>query len=175
MSAYIVDLAHIDMLVSAATLGRVGWSLYYHNGQHHPTPKTRADKTALGKMLLAENEKSIMYRYPDTEAGGVPLYDRMPGTIGYNGAQSYEYPDTMLDPLDAVSTLKLIECYEYQSCEHPGWAGSQAKAFCDGLRTAMISRLPGYSEAWWEYVYPEGQDPRKDDVPKVISLSDLAR
>lgn len=172
MSAYIVDLAHIDMLVSAAALGCVGWSLYHHDGKHHSVPKTRADKTALGRLLLSENEKSIMHRYPDTEAG---RYDRMPAPVGYGGALAYEYPDTILDPLDAVSTLKLIDCYEYQSCEHPGWAGSQAKAFCDGLRLATISRLPGYSEAWWEYVYPKGQDPRKDDVPKVISLSDLAR
>ena len=81
MSAYIVDVAHIDALVTAAAIRSQisGPVSYWHDGEHHSGPVTRDDKTALGKMLMAENEKSIMYRYPDTQSDGQPLHDRMPG------------------------------------------------------------------------------------------------
>jgi hypothetical protein len=177
MSAYIVDVAHIDALVTAAAIRSQisGPVSYWHDDEHHSGPVTRDDKTALGKMLMAENEKSIMYRYPDTQSDGQPLHDRMPGPAGYDGADYYQYPDTLLDPLDPVSLIKMIHCYEYQSCEHPGWKTSRAKAFCDALLHRQMQRLPGYDSAPWNYTYPAGRDPRKGDLPKVISLLDLAR
>lgn len=179
MSAYIVSFDHIDMLVAAASQrspvsGTVG---YWHDPEQkrYPGPETRDDRTALGRLLLEENEKSIMYRYPDTVSGGTPIYDRMPGPADYGGVDAYEYPATVLDVLDPVTILKIIHCYEYQSCEHPEWKTSKAKSFCDALAKRQISRLPGYDSAPWGYHYPEGSDPRRDDVPVVISLLDLAR
>ena len=49
-----------------------------------------------------------------------------------------------------VAVLKAISCYEYQSCEHPGWHTSEARQFCSVLRDHMISMLPGYDDAQWE-------------------------
>jgi hypothetical protein len=46
--------------------------------------------------------------------------------------------------------LKAISCYEYQSCEHPGWRKSEAHAFCEALRDMAIGCLPGYDDAPWE-------------------------
>ena len=49
-----------------------------------------------------------------------------------------------------VVILSAIACYEYQSCEHPGWATSEAHDFCHALRIKMIRMLPGYADAPWE-------------------------
>jgi len=48
-----------------------------------------------------------------------------------------------------VITLSLISCYEYQSCEHPEWRTSEARAICEALRKLAIRNLPGYDEAPW--------------------------
>lgn len=48
-----------------------------------------------------------------------------------------------------VEALKLLESYEYNSCEAPGWAESHAKAHVVRMRSLFISRLPGYRDAPW--------------------------
>jgi hypothetical protein len=50
---------------------------------------------------------------------------------------------------DPVVILKAIACFEYQCCEHPDWAASQARQFCQELRDRCIDRLPGYQQAPW--------------------------
>ena len=50
---------------------------------------------------------------------------------------------------DTVGQM-LLDTYEYQACEAPGWDTSTAKAFCEGLRNAVIPALPGYTDAPWE-------------------------
>jgi hypothetical protein len=52
---------------------------------------------------------------------------------------------------DAIQALKLIACYEYQSCEHPEWPKSDAKDFCDSLTRALVRVVPGYDAAPWEW------------------------
>jgi hypothetical protein len=170
MSAFIVTYDHIDQLVTAAASRGFSYVHFKEDGyEHYVGPTTRDEKTALGKVLIAENVASVSYRYPGDEIG------HLPGATSDDPVGGYEYPDTLLDRLDPVTILKIISCYEYQSCEHPGWRDSQAKAAIDSIRDAQINRLPGIDDAPWEYTYPAGQDPRVDDVPKVISLSDLVR
>jgi len=50
-----------------------------------------------------------------------------------------------------VYALKAVCCYRYQSCEHPGWKGSEASRFCDALERVAVELLPGFSEAPWEW------------------------
>jgi len=49
----------------------------------------------------------------------------------------------------AVELIKALHCYEYQSCEHPGWRTSQAHSFCRALERRLIGELPGYDDAPW--------------------------
>jgi hypothetical protein len=137
MSAFIVSNDHIDYLVSAAlTYGRGGYVKYgdvYISSQN-------ANET--GARLISENTNSVQYRYPDE-----PI-NALPGPIATVYAIDYKYrPFLHVTP---VQTLKALSCYEYQSCEHPGWETSSAKRFCDQLRNAAIRALSGYDDAQYE-------------------------
>lgn len=136
MSAFIVDSDHIDLMVSAA-LDLPG--VYTLRWQFPDDPTiTREMNEGLsgwvGSMLLAENARSVNHRYSEDELEPVYEFSRVPRS---------QY--------DAVTVLKAVSCYEYQSCEHEGWQGSDAQRFCDALRHAAIAKLPGYSDAPWEW------------------------
>lgn len=140
MSAFIVGKVHIDALVQAGLTfsrhDRMRWYLPASGTQrcYHELDHTTVD--AVGRMLWAENVTSWRYRYPD-------------GPLVAEGTD-YTFPVTRAKRLSAVETLKAVSCYEYQSCEHPGWETSEAKAFCDALRMRAIHGLPGYEDAAWE-------------------------
>ena len=164
VSAFIVDKATIDVLVTAAVIGSSDPGPV--QGHLHlrwagvPVPRARVacpgdywaeltrsavvwseiGRTAttetaseVGRMLWLENHASVAYRYP---GGG-----ELPGPYPMPILSDYEWRRTRLLPATVV--LKAIGCLEYQSCEHPGWEASEAFRFCDGLRRAMIHRLPG--------------------------------
>ena len=163
MSAFVQGKEHIDAVICLALEGPKGRPVnpgnawysfsYYHNGDRHNVRHEDAD--AVGAMLTAENARSVQYRYPDSGM------DDLPGPVD-NGfvtdalMGSYRYPIYGSGPiaiaasprrLTAVEGLKAINGYEYQSCEHPGWESSAAKAFCDALKDALINALPGYDDA----------------------------
>lgn len=154
MSAFEVDNTHIDALVSAALHAR---DLRWYHGEIPATlpgemlPSAEDYLTALqrtgrevtlenagtwGATLLAENRRSVDRRYNEEEI-----------------ESPYEFRE-IRGQLSAVAILKAISCYEYQSCEHPGWEASEAHSFCEALRLAMIHELPGYSAAAWEITDP---------------------
>jgi hypothetical protein len=141
MSAFLQDKAHIDALVEASLRNYCGSSLnYYWQGEWKRVTSENADE--IGLMLWGENYASVNYRYPDCEGHDLP------GKVG-NDWQSmlfYRYQPVRRS-YSAVQILQAIRGYEYQSCEHPGWETSEAKAFCDALTHSMISRLPGYEDA----------------------------
>lgn len=160
MSAFEVSDTHIDALVSAAlradSYGPMSW---YHDakdeiprtqpGEMLPGHEdylsalkrtqrevTRDNAGTWGAALLAENRRSVNHRYNEDEFEA-----------------PYEFSE-IRGHLDPVAILKAISCYEYQSCEHPGWEASEAHSFCEALRGRMIKWLPGYSEAAWEITSP---------------------
>lgn len=146
MSCYVVDPAHIHALVEAAMrpgadhFGPVSW--YWGN----PSRSRKAEWNegdSIGKMLLGENIKSVMHRYPDCTP------DDMPGPIPCPTVEAYKYEHPRIS-LGPVAILKALDGYEYQSCEHPGWDASEAHAFCEALGSRMIKGLPGYDDAAWE-------------------------
>lgn len=151
MSAWIVSKAHIDALVSAA--GQIDYGAHssglswYHRDQRHEMTYTDTETaSAVGAMLWAENLRSINYRYPDT----VSDETNIPGPSDFAGHASIDaYTFKRTNRLEPVAILKAIACYEYQTCEHPGWKTSESYAFCDALRHKMIGQLARYDEAPW--------------------------
>lgn len=89
-------------------------------------------------MLEAENRRSYEYRYgkdtPTTES------------LALADPYVFKVPKKRLE---AIALLKVIHCYEYQACECPDWAFSEAHAFCRTLEHEIICAMPGYSEAPW--------------------------
>lgn len=159
MSAFMVDQEHITALV---TLGRgramdIGAGVGYVEGPswaRFDPAVTRwqeqewrriglardglVSSTEVGRMLAQENAASIGARYGDEPEAWV---------------LDYTYPTRQFQSMipGVVEGLKLIECYEYQTCEHEGWAASEAYRYCDALRRTLVMRLPGYDEAPWEW------------------------
>jgi hypothetical protein len=135
MSAFLVSENHINALVSTAIHGVVEcegnsqpWYHVYFDRVH--VQQLNADN--VGLKLWQECAASVSARYP-----------KDPETIS-------EYHFTApARRLSAVAALKLIRCYEYQSCEHDGWESSASKQFCAGLTSAIIEHLSGYQCAPW--------------------------
>jgi hypothetical protein len=144
MSAYVVHPDHISYLVQAAIgLGRASRSTLTFG---HPRTGIRIEidtASEVGARLHQENIASVRYRYPDC------THNDLPGPIPTPAAIDYEYRPLPVR-LDPVQVLKAIRCYEYQSCEHPGWSESDAKRFCELLTDYAVSHLPGYETAAWE-------------------------
>lgn len=78
----------------------------------------------LGSTLWRENHRSVNYRY----------------------REETPTPDYRLTPTEDVfhphAVLKLLACYEYQSCETPDWRATSAYAWCDTLRVGIERVLP---------------------------------
>jgi hypothetical protein len=155
MSAFMVGKPHIDAICEVALWGPSA------NGPLYPGHATWfkprfgfgserrlefADLDELGAHLIEENLKSIHARYPDT----VDNPESTPGPIAryWEHAYTFEYCAVRPNPVQA---LKLIDCYEYQSCEHEEWETSEVRAFCQRLRRSVIQTLPGYHDAPWEW------------------------
>ncbi len=140
MSAYVVNKAHIDAMVRLA----IRHKMDYYNAGNEPRPDPRGQPNALGQMLLDACVKSVAHRYPKDK-----LTD-LPGPTGAYWVLPYRY-----SPMGRVPTpvqgLKLVGCFDYQSCEHPDWEKSAAYGFCQALKATLIGALPGYDEAPWEW------------------------
>jgi len=155
MSAFIVSKGHIDAIIDVAMHGPKdcgpkypgdGWSAPYWHGEEGDTLNPRIDTDQVGTLLWLECQRSVAARYPNDKDGD------WPGPIGLRLSDilCYSYDERPRSQrLTAIQALKALDYYEYQSCEHNGWEGSPARAFCDSLRRAIISRLPGYDEADW--------------------------
>jgi hypothetical protein len=92
----------------------------------------------VGQMLVKENYDSVHHMYEGSNQIIKPVMD-----------EPYMF-SRVLSKIDPVQVLKAIDCYEYQSCEHPQWLESESRVFCQSLRARAINRLPGYDEAAWE-------------------------
>ena len=120
MSAFVVSDTHIDALVSAglAFARPTEPMAWYHAG---PDSMERAyqlrpdNQTEVGAMLLAANHTSVNLLYGERTAT--------------ESAYSFRRLAGVPDP---VVVLKALACFEYQSCEHPDWATSQARRFLPG-------------------------------------------
>ena len=123
-----------------------------------------SELASLARVLKYENARSIAHRYPRDRkpcprCGKVvcdPIREWYPGRVIASGLQDPPCPFALcaMDPADSftitpVGAIKAAQCYEYQSCEHPEWSTSEAKALTERLINEAISNLPGYESAPW--------------------------
>ena len=140
MSAYIVDHDSINYLVQSGldiALRDLSPNFSFYNirdSERHELHSGNADE--IGSMLLEENVLSVSYRYPGDSLEDLPGFEGLAYNHMFHG---YNF--------DAINILAVTDCYEYQSCEHPGWHTSTAKAYIDALRQRTWRQLPGYANA----------------------------
>jgi hypothetical protein len=180
VSAFIVDRAHIDALVELALCGPRDWPrrasagawppFYWHADDpqtgivvtHELTSETCGEA---GSMLIRECIASVACDYPDL------LWPELPGPDPNPDPEEYVFPlDRALSGVTrptAVEGLKILDCYECQSCGHAGWRDSSAQRFCDVLRSRLIRALPGYEEAPWGQPPARWSRSRRGDPPFV--------
>lgn len=107
MSAFIVDRADIDVLVTGLNAAGFIGSAVCDN---------------IGRMLWRENLLSLAHRYPNDKDG------QRPGPVDFRDADVDAYTFTPNAAGLVVDQLRQVaKCYAYQSCEHPGWDGSGAE------------------------------------------------
>jgi len=138
MSAFVVDKAHINLMINAGLFSHDPLT-WYHGDKHHKLEHSNTDE--VGQMLLDECIKSVSYRYGDSEVTNLPGRADAEYIVPFKHKLAYNIP--------AVVVLKQIHCYQYQSCEHPDWEASEAYAYCKALEGRLIRNLPGYEEAPW--------------------------
>ena len=66
-----------------------------------------------------------------------------------DNAYVYAYRRPKHTDWSPVEILSAIAGYEYQACETPDWAISEAHEFCVRLRQVVIRYLPGWEAAPW--------------------------
>jgi len=126
MSAFIVSDTHINALVRYASRHNV--RAFYGNPLAMFQVKDNEQATA--ELLLAENVKSVNYRYRDNEVMSI-TYDR--------GAPI----------LTAIQAIKAAQCLRYQSCECDDFEESIAFKLIEAIIADAIPRLDGYESAQW--------------------------
>lgn len=73
-------------------------------------------------MLWTENAASVAYRYKEA-----------PREVFYRWERH-----ALNDPW---TLIKQLDCYDYQSCEHPAWENSKARKLTDALRMRTLPEL----------------------------------
>lgn len=143
MSAYMVSDAHIHAILITAIEGpkdaqeqimRGQWSqLTFGNPSKKLWYETAAE---CGRMLVYANAISVDHRYPKHPSSRWAV-------------SAYRFKESA-PRLTVVQALKALDCFDYQSSEHPDWESSPARKFSDCLRARLITMLPGYDAAQWE-------------------------
>ena len=126
MSAFIVSDTHINALVRYASRHNVR---AFH-GNPLAMFQVKDNEQAAAELLLAENVKSVNYRYRDNEVMSI-TYDR--------GAPI----------LTAIQAIKAAQCLRYQSCECDDFEESIAFKLIEAIIADAIPRLEGYESAEW--------------------------
>ena len=153
VSAYVVSDEHIRALVEAGLwFGEQERFRWYWRGERRAVSADNA--SAVGSMLLAENVRSVNYRYGEEREAVVYAHQVAPVRN-----------DTH------AQVLKAIACYEYQACETGAWKDTEAAAYCEMLRQAVIRDLPGYDAAAWEITEP----PARASCDEVVTIAMGAR
>lgn len=144
MSAYIVPKHHILFLVeSAVSIDPRSTFAWYHGNEWHTIRAGEHEALAdAANMLWRENIRSVSFRYPGESSA------TLPGSIG-SGFVIEPSDFWNWTQFDLVQVIKACHCYSYQTCEHPLWHGSEAKAFIDALIVRACHCLKGYDSAIW--------------------------
>jgi hypothetical protein len=167
MSAYVVEKSVIDFALSAyVELCRDRGVLYLYldpkDGKARYIEIPYGDQKALseiGGQILAENCKSVGYRYNEPPVAGEADY------VFKQHRGVYVNDKRKLIGM----ALSAISCIEYQSCEHPDWFESDARQILNSMSRAIAYQLPEARGDGW------GQFPHLPDGVGPISIFDMAR
>lgn len=110
-------------------------ALAVHAARHRIGGHT--DPRAIGEILHAENVRSVNDRYGEATEPRFRLCEW-----------------AAFHPFPWVQIVKAARCLDYQSCEHPGWEGSEACRIVQAILSDTSRDLPGYDEAQWEITPP---------------------
>ncbi|QRM34895.1 hypothetical protein [Microvirga sp. VF16] len=142
MSANFIDKLHIDVLVSGAidlactarlVKGGALLDILPENGEQ------------LGKILWAENARSVNYLDALLGHGSNPALDEIVGFYGF------EYRPNLCPTV----VSKALVSYEHQACECPDYPETVAYDFASRLARRLIKKLPGWEKAPWGIERPE--------------------
>jgi hypothetical protein len=143
MSAYMCDRHHIAYLVRAA-------EDYRSLDLRRDGEWIKLTPNEAGQMLWDENIRSVSSRYPDCDPHDLPgEINAAPYLFKISPHDCWPHPH-------AAQVLKAIQCYQYQSSEHPEWEASEAAQFVATLREAAIRHLPKYNDLEWGAPLPGG-------------------
>jgi len=131
MSAFFVSIHQIDVIVSAAI------DLGAYSGPPRIERVTRERGTLVGQMLLRENLKSMIARYPRIE--GRPEADGYQTTID---AYTHRY----YPGVRPSAAAHAVNCYDYQACEDSAYETSQARRFVESMQRELLRKLPGIEQ-----------------------------
>jgi hypothetical protein len=158
VSAFVVTERHVDVIIAAGLRpGSLPGSRLKWLRSLSPIEWVELDHDTanqVGGMLLAENVRSVVYRYADAD-----------GMIPDHALAEYVFTQPPRDVPTTVEAFKAIDCLVYQSCEHSEWEASEAYRFCEALRRRLIHQLPGYDDA--PYVWNDGVLASRSNVVRL--------
>ena len=180
MSAFMCSDHHFRVLAAAIVLAGVKWRKL----KTPPFATRCAEFDHVASVLAKENARSVNYRYAhhgEKEVSTKHFFGGKDAPIGDdfttpNGAEwcvdkvcdhhsrqmigvSLQRTGQPIKPYSALGIYKALQCYEYQSCEHPTWQKSEAfrmyeaasaffarEAIHSGMREAYDRAPWGFSE-----------------------------
>lgn len=147
MSAFFVGTDHIDAILSVLHLDARCDGIPLPDGNYGRSNNS-THLTEIGRALLAENIKSLQARYRSDwqEMVNVDVNE-------YRFRFDFDFAGK---PNAIIALIKLLDCLDYQSCEHDGWSESYAKRFVNWATAWATHKLPGYEAAPWGYERPAG-------------------
>lgn len=148
MSAFILEDDTIDLLTTAGLMGigidsRLG---VYHQGEWHYFSRGEGEDV-VGSILKTANYESVNYRYQEQ----TPCEP-----YKYNGNGIAPYLGGVVIPWGQV--LQSVRCYEYQSCEHPEWEQSLAKAICRAITHKVCQRIASEADSEWVWTREHAEE-----------------
>jgi hypothetical protein len=144
MSAFVVSHDHIDALLTFARQEKLQDRLAHRLGK---SERAICDFDEIGRVLLTENVRSVLYRYPDSTE------DDAPGKTGERADgyrfKTYEPFVHMPAGKKAAWVIKACHCFDYQSCETEDYEASVAHGMIREIEAAAVRTLPHYEDAPW--------------------------
>lgn len=160
MSAFMCSDHHFRVLAVAIVLSGVKWRRSARKPPSFSSRCEELDHTA--RILAKENARSVNFRYAHhgsneapsmhffggkdapigddnaTPKGAVWCVDKVCGVHSVQGV-TLQRIGGPIKRYNALAIYKALQCYAYQSCEHPQWPKSEAFRMCEAA-TAYFAR-----------------------------------
>jgi hypothetical protein len=135
MSAFLCDPLHLATLAREMTRRMMATGETKHMSR---AAVRDMDADVVVANMARANWESVTYCYAHNLAGITQPYASLEDYVGQAVAAVGRVPLRQL-PLPRLAGA--LWCYEYQSCEHPGWEQSAAYKHCQALRNQLLRIL----------------------------------